>query len=278
MAVRLSDLLINTLGELRYQPTLKPVRVMAGGEVVADTTRAVVVWEPRRVVPSYAVPVEDLAAELMPAPPRTEEVPSRLAQVGGMKIYTPDTPFAFHTCPGTQLTVGRGAQRWVGAAYAPDDPALAGYVILDFAAFDWFEGDEALLAHPRDPFSRIDVRASSRRVRLEHRGHVVAESVRTLALYEGVILPPRYYLPMSDVQIELRPSPTRTSCAYKGQASYWSGLVGGEVLEDIAWSYPEPLPDMSLIKGRVALFNERLDVFIDDVRQQAVVTPWSRKD
>lgn len=275
MAVQLSELLWSVLDELRYQPVPRRIRAFREAELVLDTLGAAVVWEPKRVVPSYAVPMTDLLAELQPAPDRSDPVPAQPMRLGSSTIYDPSTPFAFHTIPGRELTARVGEHTLAGAAFVPEDPALAAYVILDFDAFDWLEEDEPLVAHPRDPFDRIDVRLSRRTVRFEHRGQLIAESDRSLMLFEGVLLPPRYYLPREDIAVELRPSDRWSVCAYKGRAAYWSAIVGEEELTDLAWSYPDPLPDMPLIAGRVALFNERLDVFLDGVRQPKPVTPWS---
>jgi Uncharacterized protein conserved in bacteria len=70
---------------------------------------------------------------------------------------------------------------------------------------------------------------SSRQVRLELDGQVLAVSSRPVLLFE-TMLPTRYYLPRADVTAELVPSPTRTWCAYKGQASYFSASVGGRLV------------------------------------------------
>src|SRR5215216_4870377 len=109
------------------------------------------------------------------------------------------------------------------AAFRLADPALAGHVLVDFGAFDaWYEEDERNLAHPRDPFHRIDIVHSSRHVRVERDGRVLAESSTPYLLFEPP-LPVRYYLPREDVRTDLlRPSEKRTSCAYKGEASYWA--------------------------------------------------------
>lgn len=276
MAVRLSETFWSTLGDLRFEPVPRRIRALLDGRPVLETLGAAVVWEPGRVVPSYAVPVADVRAGLEPMPPRHEPVAAQPVRLGETTIYEPgSTAFAFHTTPGQELSVIIGDRRLEGAAFAPVDPALADSVIVDFDAFDWLEEDEPLLAHPRDPFSRIDVRASRRNVRFEHRGQVIAESQRSLMLFEGVLLPPRYYLPPEDVRVELRPSERWSACAYKGRASYWSAVVGQELLDDLVWSYPDPLPDMPLITGRMALFNERLDVFVDGDQQPRPVTPWS---
>jgi uncharacterized protein (DUF427 family) len=130
------------------------------------------------------------------------------------------------------------------------------------------------VGHPRDPFHRIDVLASSRHLRLELDGHVLAESSRPMLLFE-TMLPVRYYLPRGDVRAKLVRSDTHTYCAYKGKASYWSANVGGRLVPDLAWTYREPLTDASRVGGLIAFFNERVDVVLDGQRSERPVTPWS---
>jgi len=145
-------------------------------------------------------------------------------------------------------------------------------VILDFRAFDaWYEEDERNVGHPRDPFHRIDVVQSSRHVRVEADGAVLAESTTPYVLFE-TYLPARFYLPAEDVRMDLlTPSDTRTRCAYKGEASYWA--LGGA--GDVAWTYREPLREAAEVRDRIAFFNERVDVVVDGQRLERPVTPWS---
>jgi uncharacterized protein (DUF427 family) len=158
-----------------------------------------------------------------------------------------------------------------GAAERIDDPALAGYLVLDFKAFDrWYEEDERNVAHPRDPFHRIDILRSSRAVRIERDGVLLAESAQHKLLFETG-LPLRIYLPREDVRVPLAPSDKRTWCAYKGQASYWSA----EGLPDIAWSYEEPLREAAEIRGLVAFFNELVDLTLDGEPRERPQTYWS---
>lgn len=140
-----------------------------------------------------------------------------------------------------------------------DDPDLAGLVFVPFDAADkWLEEDEVMLGHARDPFARIDVRQSSRHVRIEKNGVLLAESRRPVLLFENG-LPTRYYLPREDVVAPIEDSERHTTCPYKGVASYYT--VGGN--KDIAWYYPEPLPGVEPIKDLVAFWNERVDLTID---------------
>jgi uncharacterized protein (DUF427 family) len=276
MSVRVRDLFMGELDSLRHEPIDKRIRAQLGGRTVIDSTSAMLVWEPKRVVPSYAVPVDDLHAELS-AEPAASERPGAGAtdgsQLAGRRVLDPRIPFSVHTSDGEPLTVRSDGEERKAAAFRPADADLAGYVVLDFQAFDaWFEEDERNFAHPRDPFHRIDIVHSSRHVRVESGGELLAESSEPYLLFEPP-LPVRYYLPRADVRTELlRPSDTKTWCAYKGRASYWS--FAGE--DDLVWSYLEPLRDATEVAGRMAFFNERVDIVVDGKAIERPVTPWSR--
>jgi len=276
MSTRLRDLMMGELGALRYEPTEKRIRGTLGGSTVVDSTSALLVWEPERVVPTYAVPSADVAADLIPSGERIDEpagIPAMGApQLGDRPVLDPSIPFAVHTTTGEPLTARAGGAE--AAAFRPSDPALDGYVLLEFEAFDaWYEEDEPNVAHPRDPFHRIDIVHSSRHVLVELDGATLAESTRPCLLFEPP-LPVRCYLPREDVRTDLlAPSDTRTACAYKGQASYLSTATD----DDLAWYYPEPLREAAEVAGRIAFFNERADVVIDGERRERPVTPWSRR-
>ena len=279
MSTAMRDLVNGGLGQLRHEPIAKRIRAIMGGSTVLDTTRALLVWEPRRIVPSYAAPVDDVTAELEPfgqaIAGATDAVGARMPELSRRPVLDPSVPFAMHSAEGRAVDVRAAGQNQPGAGFRPADPDLAGYVVLDFGAFDaWYEEDELNVAHPRDPFHRIDVLPSSRQVRLELDGQILARSSRPTLLFE-TMLPTRYYLPREDICAELSPSGTRTYCAYKGQASYWSVAVGDRVLPDIAWTYERPLHDAAQVRGLIALFNERLDVIVEDERHERPITPWS---
>ncbi len=267
------------LDELRYEPIDKRIRGVLGGQPVIDSERAVLVWEPKRVVPSYAVPAEDIAGELLtpdhsersPEPARAGVGPPRL---GDRPVYDPSIPFSVHTTEGESLDVRVGGADRPAAAFRLFDDALRGHVIVDFGAFDaWYEEDELNVGHPRDPFHRIEIVHSSRRVQIERGGELLASSTVPYLLFESM-LPVRYYVPPEDVVAGLlQPSSTRTFCAYKGQASYWS--LEGE--EDIAWTYREPLREAAEVTDRIAFFNERVDLVVDGKRHERPITPWSRR-
>lgn len=269
---------MGSLGQLRYEPVEKRIRGLIAEQVVIDTDRALLVWEPRRIVPSYAVPAQELEAVTSPAREGAAEEPGSagvgIPHLGDRPVYDPSVPFAVHTVDGASLDLRVAGTERRAAAFRPADEALNEYLIVDFDAFDeWFEEDERNVAHPRDPFHRIEIVHSSRSVRVERDGQLLAASSRPYMLLEAP-LPVRYYLPPEDVSWELlRPSSTRTLCAYKGQASYWSL----ENEDDIAWSYPEPLREASEVKNRVAFFNEQVDIVVDGTRLDRPVTPWSRR-
>lgn len=277
MSTILRSAIYRHLGDLRHEPTDKRVRARLGGEVVADTTGALLVWEPRRVVPSYAVPIRDVRAELVPVPPLDEAVDDlglRLPAVSERPILDPRIPFEVHSADGSPVEVRPPGGTSTGRGFLPSDPDLADHVVLDFTSFDWLEEDEPIVSHPRDPFHRIDVIRSSRAVRIELDGHVLAESTGATLLFE-TMLPIRFYLPPQDIRVELQPSSTRTWCAYKGEARYWSVALTSGAVPDVAWSYEEPLHDAIGVSGLVAFFDERLDVVLDGQPRERPVTPWS---
>jgi uncharacterized protein (DUF427 family) len=281
VSTRMRDLFMGGLGELRYEPTGKRIRAVLDGGTVVDTTRALLVWEPRRIVPNYAVPAEDIAAELAPADAATADAPgaigAHMPELSGQPVLDPSVPFAVHTAGGRAADLRAGQHTRPGAGFYPADPGLAGYAVLDFGAFDgWYEEDELNVAHPRDPFHRIDVLPSSRHVRVELGGHVLAESSRPTLLFE-TMLPTRYYLPRDDIRARLIPSSTRTYCAYKGQASYWSAAAGDRIVPDLGWTYQQPLHDAARVRGLIAFFNERLDIIVDGERPERPITPWSAR-
>jgi uncharacterized protein (DUF427 family) len=153
-------------------------------------------------------------------------------------------------------------------------PGLDDYVTFPWDDLDaWFEEDEQLIAHAIDPYHRIDVRRTSRRVVASEAGVGLADTTRARVLFETG-LPPRWYVPREDVQAALEPSDLRTECAYKGVASYFSVSARGELLENIAWTYPEPRHDAAAVRGLVCFFNEAVDLDIDGERQERPATPW----
>ncbi len=278
MAIDLADLWLRGLSELRYQPTDKRVRALLGARTVVDSRAAVLVWEPRRVSPYYAVPESDVLAPLVSAGRRARDAaaPARLTAMP----FLPHGKFRAHTSPGAELSIRAPGWGRVGAleavAFRPADPDLAGYVVLDFDAFDsWLEEDEPIVGHPRDPFHRVDVRRSSRHVRIMLGDKLLAESHRPSLVFE-TLLPVRFYLPREDVNAQfLRPSARRTVCPYKGEAAYWSVQLSAYVVEDLAWSYTAPLPAVADLADLLCFFDERVEIVVDGTRRERPLTLWA---
>ncbi|MGT2461725.1 DUF427 domain-containing protein [Sinomonas atrocyanea] len=274
MAIRISRELKRLLPQLRYEPTPKRLRARLGDVLVLDSRRAVVLWEPGRHLPLHAVPADDVAARLEPLDAAPAPVPEAPEASGPPS--SPD-PFSAHTADGEALAVVVGGIRLPGAAFRLADPDLAGYVAFDTEAFAWFEEDEPVIGHARDPFSRIDMRASRAHARVLLDGVVLAESSETVRLFEGQ-LPPRTYFRREDVHWDrLAEDPLRTVCPYKGVAEYWTAPGLGET-RPVAWSYgatTPSFPEMAQIRGLVAFFDERVDVEADGERTARPRSPWS---
>jgi uncharacterized protein (DUF427 family) len=153
---------------------------------------------------------------------------------------------------------------------------LKDYVTIHWDAADaWFEEDDEVFVHARDPYHRVDVLSSSRHVEVRVNGVLVADTRRPRLLFETG-LPVRYYIPKPDVRMDLlEPTATRTRCPYKGEAVYWSVQAGGEVAADIVWSYPYPIPEIPKIENLLAFFNEKVDITVDGVPHDRPVTKWS---
>ncbi len=272
--------MMSAMPELRYQPTLKHVRVRRGGTLVADTKRPVLIWEPTRVVPSYAVPEADMSATLEPAPtgPAPEYQPLSLGEYGPA-ILDPSIPFAVHTSDGEPLTVRVEDAVCEGAAYRLADPDLR-RICRPWTSTPSTGGrrtsrSSAILATrstgsmsaaaPARSASSIKVRFWPSRATRRCCSRVPFQWLATTCR-------------RSDVRVELRPGTLETACAYKGHATHYSVDVGGEELSNIAWSYEEPLDDALQVKSLVCFYQERLDLFVDGETVERVQTPWSDRE
>ena len=247
----------NKAGSVRVEQGPKRVRVYLEGEVVADTTRPFLVWE-WPYYPTYYIPAADMHAKLV-ATGKTEHSPSR----GEGQVY--------------DIKAGAAVAEAAALAY-PDSPleALRDLVRLDWNSMsEWFEEDEPVYTHPRDPYKRVDILASTRHVRVDVNGVTIADSTQPRILFETG-LPPRYYLPLTDVRMDLLlPSATETHCPYKGTAGYWSVDSGQAIHEDIVWIYRAPLPESQKVAGLACLYNEKVDLYIDGELQERPRTHFS---
>jgi uncharacterized protein (DUF427 family) len=226
-------------------PVPRRIRATLHDRVVLDTTDAIYLWE-FPPYPQYYVPLADLA--------------------DGVLTDTGETATFAH---GTARVHRAGN----GTAWVYDEGVAAGRVRFEWSALDsWFEEDEEVFVHPRNPYSRVDAVKSTRHVTVTAAGQVLADSTATVIVFETG-LPPRYYFPRTSVRLEhLTPSDTVTACPYKGRTSaYWSVPT----VPDVAWSYDFPTAPLLPIANHVAFFNENVDIAIDDVPQDRPVTPFS---
>ena len=239
----------------RMEPSRKRIRALVGGVVAADSVTPLLVWE-KPYYPTYYLPRADVRGELV-------DTGERDGSLGHGDGHLLDLVLGDKTLPGAALSF-------------PDSsvPGLRDLVRLDWDVVDqWLEEDEPVYVHPRDPYKRVDVLASSRHVRVEVDGVTVADSTQPRILFETGLIP-RYYLPLTDVRTDLlRSSDTVSHCPYKGSASWWSLDVDGVLHTDIAWTYRTPLAESQKVAGLVCFYDELVDVWIDGEHQERPATP-----
>jgi uncharacterized protein (DUF427 family) len=239
-------------GDITWEPSERWVRGRVGDETVVDSHRPILVWRPGHAVPLYAFPDEDVRVDLL--------------REGAASF---------------DLVLGSDVREAV--AWRFEAPELAGYLAFDWfgrtspGLDHWYEEEEEIFVHPRDPYKRIDAIPSSRHVTVEIDGIVVADSHRPTLLFE-TRLPTRYYLPREDVRLDLfDPTDLRTGCPYKGTAEYWSLRNAGQAPPNIAWSYPDPIPAAGPIAGQIAFYNEAVDITLDGRRLERPETPFTKR-
>ena len=240
------------------EPVPRRVRAELGGEVVLDTISALYLWE-RPFYPQFLIPAADVdPAALVDERHAHNLSRGRVARIG--------------------LRAGGAERAGAGHRYLESPIAgLAGTIRFDWAALDaWYEEDEQVFVHPRNPYVRVDALRSTRTLRIEHSGVVLAESAAPVMVFETG-LPTRYYLDRAAVDFtQLQPSETVTECPYKGRTSgYWSARIGDAVHADLAWTYDFPTRQLQPIAGMISFYNEKLDVLIDGALQPRPVTHFS---
>ena len=219
----------------------KRVRVIVGGETIADSTAAMLLSE-SGLQPVYYFPPGDVRSDVLTPTDRRTHCPKK----GDASYYT--------------IRVGE-TELENAAWYYPEPlpeapPALRGLIAFYFKRMDrWLEEDEEIVGHPRDPYHRIDTIASGRLVQITIDGEQVAQTRRAVALFESNLIT-RWYIPREDISASLIESDTHTICPYKGTASYYS--VG--TIKDVAWYYPETLPEALKIRDLVCFYNEKVQL------------------
>jgi uncharacterized protein (DUF427 family) len=227
-----------------FEKSPKRMRVIVEDTTIADTVGPGLMFETGHR-PVYYFPRKDVRMDLLE---RTEH-----------RTHCPYKGDA--SC----WTIKIGDRRIENAVWSYEQPLAEIVAIKDYLAFywtkvdHWIEEDEEIFGHARDPYSRVDVRPSSREVRVTFNGETIAHTQRGMFLFETGH-PTRYYIPQQDVRMEfLTRSDKTTVCPYKGTASYWSARVGDRAVEDVAWAYLEPLPDCPRIAGYLCFYPEKVD-------------------
>ncbi|TAQ88058.1 hypothetical protein B7494_g3609 [Chlorociboria aeruginascens] len=237
-----------TSGPHKIEGTPRRVRGLFGSKFIFDTTSALFVWE-HKYYPYFYI--------------RASEFPSgALAKSISMEGYW----------VGRLSVGGKSTERVLGFedGLEGEGKALSGLVRVEVGALEaWFVEDEKLLGpHPKDPYKRIECISSSREIRVELEGVVIAKSKQNIFLYE-TMLRSRFYLQPTDVGWEvLSESETTSFCPYKGMANYYNVAIEGQEIKDAVWYYKYPTAESSPIAGRLCFYNEKFDVFIDGVKEE----------
>lgn len=240
------------------EPVPRRIRAVLAGETVVDTTEARYVWE-HPAYPQYYIPLADVRADALVDEDGTEETPRGDVKLYGLRVRDQHRP---------QAAKVLGAAKVAGL----DDT-----VRFEWSALDaWYEEDEVVFVHPRNPYVRVDAIRSTRTVRVESHGVVLAETSSAVLCFETG-LPTRYYINRTDIDFtKLVPSDTETSCPYKGTTTgYWSAVVHGRTHPDVAWTYDFTTREVVSIAGLVAFYNEKVDIFVDGVQLERPKTARS---
>jgi uncharacterized protein (DUF427 family) len=246
---------------VHIEPNHRRVRALVDGVVIADTIGSIYLFETGHL-PVYYIPKQDIRFDLLEHTDRSTHCP-----------YKGDAEY---------WSIVVGERRVENAVWGYPSPIEGAPDLSEYVAFywnkvdNWFEEDEEVFVHARDPYKRVDAIRSSRHVEIRLNGETVADTTRPVLLFE-TSLPTRYYIPKLDVRLDLlRPSMRSTACPYKGTASYFSVAVpGAEIVENIAWVYPTPIPQLPTIENHLCFFNEHVDVIVDGVLQDRPTTKWS---
>ena len=244
------------------EPAPRRVRATLGGEQIFDTTRARYVWE-WPYYPQYYIPAEDIDQRFLVDEDHEQRLGQGTARRHGLRAG--------------------GAERPATVRVFGDDAidGVAGTARFDWNALDaWYEEDEQVFVHPRNPYVRVDALRSHRHVRASLDGITLAETATPVLVFETG-LPTRYYFDRTDVDFaRLVPAGTQTACPYKGVTSgYWSVRTGDVVRDgdqDLAWAYDFPTRQLLPIAGLVAFYNEKIDLDVDGERLPRARTHFSR--
>jgi uncharacterized protein (DUF427 family) len=232
---------------LYAEPLRRRLRAELGGSTVVQSDDAVLLFEPGRYPVAY-FPLAGFAEGAL----RQTDHRSQHRDLG-------DT--AWFEVIGATRQAARGA--WQHVALPAQAAILGDKVALAWRAMDGFyEEDDRILGHAADPYHRIDIRRTSRRLAVRASDRVVADTSNPLVLYESGFAP-RWYMPRADVVAEaLTQVELQTFCPYKGIASYYD--IDG--IRHAAWSYRTPFDEMAAIGDLVSFEPDKVEVILDDKR------------
>lgn len=241
---------------IEYSP--RRVRAFLDDQLIADSQKVLLVFETKRP-PVYWFPTTDVRMDLLvPKEKAASDAPPTVRWRSNTKGKTVDN------------------LAWSYAEPSGDLAPLEGHIAFYWNAIDaWFEEDEEVFVHPRDPYTRVDTVHSSRHVRVVVDGQTVAETNRPVLLFETG-LPTRYYIPKPDVHMDLlEATDTVTHCPYKGDANYWNLRLGDATYKDFVWVYRRPIPEIPKIENLLCFYNEKVDLYVDGALQERPITPFS---
>jgi uncharacterized protein (DUF427 family) len=204
----------------------------------------------------FSVPIPEGVVYVEPFPRRVRAV------LDGREVIDSQAVLLVHR-PGASPSYAFPTEDVHDAPTEPE-PEAPGHVRVPWEAVDaWFEEAEEVYGHPRNPYHRIDILRTDRRLRVEVAGAVLVDTTETLVLHETA-LAPKLYVNRRLVRTDLLvPSETTTYCPYKGTASHWSAAVDGLTVADVAWSYEDPLPESLPIRGMLSFYPARATVVAD---------------
>ncbi|MBI4528620.1 MAG: DUF427 domain-containing protein [Deltaproteobacteria bacterium] len=239
----------------------RQVRVTFSGETIADSKQVKLLRE-AGVLPVYYFPPEDVCKKFL----RETQQKSRCPYKGEASYWT--------------VRIGDNVAdnaAWTYFTPLPEAEGLRGFFAFEWNKMDaWYEEDEEVFVHPRDPYKRVDVLQSKRHVVVRIAGDIVADTRRPRVLFE-TNHPVRYYIFPEDIRMDLlEASATKSRCPYKGRADYWSVRVRERLFKDLVWGYMEPIPECPKIKGLLCFFQERgAEIYVDDERIATPKTKWA---
>jgi uncharacterized protein (DUF427 family) len=250
-------------GGFTFEPSERHVRGVIAGIDLVDSYAPTLVWEPGQAVPGYVFPRADIRTDLL-RPAATAPSHGRHPRVS--QWYDVEVNGVVYPNLVFQYELSALEEHLAVDWFRREEPGVE----------HWYEEDEEIFRHPRDPYKRVDPIRSSRHVEVYVDGVKIADTRRPVLLFE-TRLPIRYYIPAEEVDFtHLEETDLVTTCPYKGNARYWSVNTGENIRQNIVWSYPSPITAAAPIKDHLAVYNEVVDIVVDGVPLARPESEFSR--